>query len=50
MPTNLTAANGVWMKFRSDDSSTGVGFLGQFTPGMGLVFYKTDYGTLLSFC
>ncbi|WAR06690.1 CUBN-like protein, partial [Mya arenaria] len=35
IPSNLTAYNGVWMKFRSDDSSTGRGFVAQ---------YAADYG------
>jgi len=32
-PSNLTAYNGLWIKFRSDESSTGQGFVAQYTSG-----------------
>ena len=31
IPTNLTSYNGLWMKFRSDSSSTGQGFIAQYS-------------------
>ncbi|KAJ8306835.1 hypothetical protein KUTeg_014919 [Tegillarca granosa] len=30
-PGNITAINGLWMKFRSDSENTGIGFMGQYS-------------------
>ncbi|XP_021339749.1 cubilin-like, partial [Mizuhopecten yessoensis] len=37
LPSNLTAYNGLWMKFRSDDTPgpNAIGFLGQYSPVYG---------------
>ncbi|XP_069122184.1 cubilin-like [Argopecten irradians] len=37
LPSNLTSYNGLWMKFRSDDTSgpNAIGFLGQYSPVYG---------------
>lgn len=32
-PSNLTAVNGLWIKFRSDDSLTEQGFIAQYSTG-----------------
>ncbi|KAL3836256.1 hypothetical protein ACJMK2_021695 [Sinanodonta woodiana] len=35
MPTNITALNGIWMKFRSNPTSTGQGFVAQYSTSYG---------------
>lgn len=35
-PTNLTAVNGIWAKFRSDDSYNEQGFIAQYSTGKKL--------------
>lgn len=34
IPSNITAVNVLWLKFRSDSSATGVGFMAQYNTGM----------------
>jgi len=33
IPANLTAYSGLWLKFRSDDSSAGQGFMATYSTG-----------------
>ncbi|XP_053408750.1 cubilin-like isoform X2 [Mercenaria mercenaria] len=35
IPSNLTAYNGLWIKFRSDDSATGQGFIASYSAVFG---------------
>lgn len=39
-PGNLTAANGLWIKFRSDEYGSGTGFLAEFNTSK-LIFLIT---------
>ena len=34
VPANITSVNGLWMKFRSDESLTEQGFIAQYSSGI----------------
>ena len=40
IPSNLTSYSGLWMKFRSDESSTGQGFVAVYSTSMKLRYKK----------
>ncbi|KAL5010260.1 hypothetical protein ScPMuIL_012565 [Solemya velum] len=42
IPNNITAANGVWVKFRSDNDGTDNGFIAQFNAVYGGDIYGTS--------